>query len=53
MEINLKLFEDFKSYLLGNGYEVNLDEEESIRGIKKTIKFHFFFDFKYDKYTCI
>lgn len=49
-EVNAKLFDDFKQYLILEDYEVDLIGEESIRGIKGTVKFHFFFDYKYYEY---
>ena len=49
-EVNIKLFDEFKSYLSNENYEVNVIGEQSIEGIKGLKRFIFFFDYKYYQY---
>lgn len=49
-EVNNKLFDEFKSYLSNENYEVNVIGEQSIKGIKESKRFRFFFDYKYYQY---
>ena len=49
-EVNSKLFEDFRTYLISNNYEIDVIDKESVRGIKGQKKFYFFYDYKYYQY---
>lgn len=45
------IFDEFKKYLSSKDYEIDEISETSIRGIKKDLKVHLFWDWKYDEYV--